>query len=260
MKRNVRALLTGTAVTLAIAACSSSNSKSGNSGQCSDFRGTYSGQLACSDGANRTNDVEVTQSGCTLTVTNADGSSLWTGSGNKATQTLNEGGVAQTCEVTLNGSQYTQSCTVMAGGQTVTCSGSGVRTGVPDAGGTGVGGGVGVGGSFGVGVGGGIGAGGSLGVGGTTGAGGSMPPAQCGIVWSTDSTCNTCMTTNCCAEMMACAPGTPCDALVTCLATKCPNANDAACAQSMCGSQLQTGSAPLLSLGDCNDTSCNACN
>ncbi|HEY3592829.1 MAG TPA: hypothetical protein VGL13_03105, partial [Polyangiaceae bacterium] len=238
MRRIAGALLTGTIVALALG-CSS---KSSSGGSCADFRGTYSGELACSNGANQAADVIVIQSGCSLTVTDATGeATAWTANGNTATQTLNEGGISQTCTVTLSGNQFTQSCTDSIAGQSITCSGSGTRTGAPTSGSAGTGGGfLGAGGSIGsgIGAGGATAAGGSSpGVGGSVGAGGTMAP-QCGLNWSDVQTCQTCMNANCCAEMQNCTPPQPCGNLLQCAVTKCPTF-DGACVQANCAAELQ---------------------
>jgi len=209
---------------LAIACSSKSNS---NGGQCSDFRGTYVGTLTCSDGA-QSNSATVTQSGCMLTVAFTDGPTITgTASGNKATTTQTQGAVTQTCETTINGNQYTQSCTTKSGNQTIdTCTGSGTRTGVPDAGGG-------------------------------TGTDGGSPP-QCGIIWSTDATCEACMNSMCCSQMRACAPGTACAALLDCIVANCQTL-DQNCIESSCAAEIQTGGGAFSSLADCNATSCNTC-
>jgi len=182
-----------------------------------------------------------------LTVAFSDGTTVTgTASGTKATTTQTEGTVSQTCEVTLNGNQYTQSCTIKSGAQTIsTCTGSGTRTGVPDAGGI-------------TGAGGSTGTGGAPGAGGSTGLGGSGPPPQCGIIWSTNASCESCMNSMCCSEMQACAPGTGCDALLTCIAANCQN-NDPNCAETSCSAQLSAGALGVTNLIDCNAQSCMAC-
>jgi hypothetical protein len=248
MRRYARTLLTGSIVALAIACGSKSNS----GGQCSDFRGTYSGQLSCTNGAIEAADVTVAQSGCTLTVTdNTSGdSSTWAASGNKATQNLNEGGVAQVCEVTLNGNQFTQSCTDMIAGQTITCSGSGTRTSAPATGASGSGG------SIFLGAGGG-GPAGATAAGGSPGVGGTTAP-QCGLTWSDDATCNSCMNTNCCGELQGCAAGTPCGNLLSCAVSKCPDFSGT-CVQAQCSAELQAGSSGLQLLIECDDNICGGC-
>jgi hypothetical protein len=242
--------LAGTLLMASALACSS---KSGSNSGCSDFRGTYSGQLTCSDGSMLASDVTVTQNGCTLTVTDSDGASTWAASGSKATQNVAEGGTSQHCEVTLNGgNQFSQSCTAQSAGQTLTCTGTGTRTG---GGSTGAGGSAGLGG--GLGTGGSNGLGGSTGIGGANGTGGSGNP-QCGLLWSNDATCNGCMVAACCAELGACAPGTNCGALLVCIDANCPNGG-AACIQSSCGAEFQAAEAAATALSTCNDSNCASC-
>jgi len=243
MRRIEGISLVAMALTSLAIACSSSS----NGGGCADFRGTYVGTLTCS-GSAQSSSATVTQSGCMLTVAFTDGPTITgTASGNKATTTQTQGAVTQTCETTINGNQYTQSCTIKSGGQTVdTCTGSGTRTGVPDAGGS-------------TGAGGSMGTGGGPGAGGSAGVGGGGPPPQCGIVWSTTAACEACMNSMCCSQMQACAPGTGCDALLNCIAANCLNSADQNCVQNSCSAQVSAGLQAVTNLVNCNATSCQSC-
>ena len=83
--------------------------------------------------------------------------------------------------------------------------------------------------------------------------------SQCPALPSTPNACSVCGAASCCDELTVCTPGTPCDALLTCL-TLCPDADDA-CIQSSCDPIAAQGSDAAFALGTCLTDFCGAeCN
>lgn len=93
--------------------------------------------------------------------------------------------------------------------------------------------------------------GGFAGSGGTGGSGGGSNQCAGQQVFQ-DATCNTCATTSCCNEIVACAQGTPCAALMQCIQTNCAQSTDIqTCVQTNCANELQSGLNDYNALGGC---------
>lgn len=92
----------------------------------------------------------------------------------------------------------------------------------------------------------------------STGSGGSGP--ACGILWEDPNDaaragCETCMEDSCCTEMSACAAGTDCDALLTCV--KACADGDSACTDTCINGHMQ-GYDDYNAMFKCYDDSCKA--
>ncbi len=88
---------------------------------------------------------------------------------------------------------------------------------------------------------------------GGNGTGGS---AACGIFWDTTAgreDCETCMETSCCSQLEACAPGSDCDALLSCI-TACKD-GDSACEQT-CVSGHAQGVSDYQAINTCYQGNC----
>lgn len=96
--------------------------------------------------------------------------------------------------------------------------------------------------------------------GGTTGTTGSTSSSStteegppCGVIFDDRPECEACMEESCCAELEGCAPGTDCDALITC-ANACAMGDDACI--SACVEAHQQGLADFQTIQTCYADNC----
>jgi hypothetical protein len=83
--------------------------------------------------------------------------------------------------------------------------------------------------------------------------------SACGsYVWDAEASCQACMETSCCSELLACTAGTPCGTLADCVA-KCMLSDEAclgACVTADVNQHQSSGADALYALGSCFGSSC----
>jgi hypothetical protein len=93
---------------------------------------------------------------------------------------------------------------------------------------------------------------------GGTGGGGTGGSANCGDLTLTQPACQTCMTDNCCSELLACTSGTMCNSLLGCIQTYCATDPDLqTCAETNC-SQYEGGLADYNAVDACLVSYCTS--
>jgi hypothetical protein len=98
------------------------------------------------------------------------------------------------------------------------------------------------------------GGGGTPGAGGNGGNGGGAP--ACGITYDSRPACETCVENSCCSELMACGPGTDCNAFIAC-ANACPMTNGQTCVQT-CQTNHASGVMAFQAVTQCYDQNCRS--
>jgi hypothetical protein len=223
-------------------ACSSGGSGGGSGpgpGNCNDISGTWVNSGTTCQGAPST--CTITQSGCSASANCDNSTQSLTVSGSTVSWTTAEG---YNCSGTVSNSKLSGSCSLGSDSCQYGATCSQGSCGEPKPSGTG--GASGTGGTPGT--------GGGSGYPGTGGTGGG----HCGGTnYSNNPVCQSCMESSCCSQLVACAPGTSCEALLKCIVQYCAESITEQCIMQYCSNQLEMGASALMAMFDCDEANCS---